>query len=308
MRIRCTRGLAIHTFHGNFFVRSTDLLVLPNVNPDAGFGMQVAIEDSLTDSGTVCFQAAILYTSSRGERRIRIHTYCLPVVKSAMDLINGADQEAVVGLVAKMAVERTTMNSLKEAKDALFNVAVDYIQAYGQILTSSNKVSLMSPYSLRLIPLYILALMKSLAFRFGANVKLDDRVYAMNLMKTMPLKFLMLVIYPNLYAIHNLDDKKVSVDSETEICIPPRHQLSSENIDRHGIYVMDCGEAIYMWIGRSVNDRFLQQLFDVKSFNELPDHSSDLPELDNELSERVRNFLVYLYESRPFGPSFVYFK
>ena len=41
MRVRCTRGLSIHTFHGNFFVRSTDLLSLPNVNPDAGFGMQV---------------------------------------------------------------------------------------------------------------------------------------------------------------------------------------------------------------------------------------------------------------------------
>ena len=45
MRVRCTRGLAIHTFHGNFFVRSTDLLSLPNVNPDAGFGMQVGFKD-----------------------------------------------------------------------------------------------------------------------------------------------------------------------------------------------------------------------------------------------------------------------
>ena len=26
MRIRCTRGLALHTFHGNFFVRSTGKL------------------------------------------------------------------------------------------------------------------------------------------------------------------------------------------------------------------------------------------------------------------------------------------
>lgn len=41
MRVRCTRGLQVHTFHGNFFVRSTDLLSLPNVNPDAGYGMQV---------------------------------------------------------------------------------------------------------------------------------------------------------------------------------------------------------------------------------------------------------------------------
>jgi hypothetical protein len=36
---------------------------------------------------------------------------------------------------------------------------------------------------------------------------------------------------------------------------------------------MDCGEAIYMWVGKSVNDQFLQQVFDVKAFSELPDHS-----------------------------------
>ena len=40
MRVRCTRGITPHTFHGNFFVRSTDLLSLPNINPDAGFAMQ----------------------------------------------------------------------------------------------------------------------------------------------------------------------------------------------------------------------------------------------------------------------------
>ena len=70
MRIRCTRGLAIHTFHGNFFVRSTDLLSLPNINPDAGFGLQVSIEENLTDVQNICFQAALLYTSSKGDRFI----------------------------------------------------------------------------------------------------------------------------------------------------------------------------------------------------------------------------------------------
>ena len=43
MRVRCTRGITPHTFHGNFFVRSTDLLSLPNINPDAGFAMQVSM-------------------------------------------------------------------------------------------------------------------------------------------------------------------------------------------------------------------------------------------------------------------------
>ena len=62
--------MAIHTFHGNGFVRSVDLLVLPNVNPDAAFGMQVAIEDSLAHHTSVTFQAALLYTSSKGKNLI----------------------------------------------------------------------------------------------------------------------------------------------------------------------------------------------------------------------------------------------
>ena len=33
MRVRCSRGLRISSFHGPMFVRSTDLLALPQV-PD----------------------------------------------------------------------------------------------------------------------------------------------------------------------------------------------------------------------------------------------------------------------------------
>ena len=63
-----TSALSIHTFHGNGFVRSVDLLVLPNINPDAAFGMQVSIEDSLAHHTSVTFQAAVLYTSSKSEK------------------------------------------------------------------------------------------------------------------------------------------------------------------------------------------------------------------------------------------------
>lgn len=68
LRLRCTRGVSIHSFHGNFFVRSYDLLMLPNVNPDNAYGMQLAIEDNLEGVSVVCFQAALLYTSSNGNK------------------------------------------------------------------------------------------------------------------------------------------------------------------------------------------------------------------------------------------------
>ncbi|VDK65559.1 unnamed protein product [Onchocerca ochengi] len=67
LRIRCTKGLSLHTFYGNFFVRSTDLLAMANVNPDSAIAVQVQMEENLIGINTACFQAAVLYTSSRGE-------------------------------------------------------------------------------------------------------------------------------------------------------------------------------------------------------------------------------------------------
>lgn len=48
-------------------MRSTDLLSLANVNPDSGFAVQMSIEENLAETSLVCFQAALLYTSSKGE-------------------------------------------------------------------------------------------------------------------------------------------------------------------------------------------------------------------------------------------------
>lgn len=165
MRVRCTRGLAIHTFHGNFFVRSTDLLSLPNVNPDAGFGMQITYEESLTELRSVCFQAALLYTSSKGERRIRVHTLCLPVVNTLNDVIGSADAQCIVGLLSKMAVDRSVQSSLTDARDAFINATVDILSAYrlAQNLPSSGGGQLQAPRNLSLLPLYILALLKNVS-------------------------------------------------------------------------------------------------------------------------------------------------
>ncbi|EPY78059.1 hypothetical protein CB1_001130003 [Camelus ferus] len=116
-------GLSMHTFHGNFFVRSTDLLSLANINPDAGFAVQLSIEESLTDTSLVCFQTALLYTSSK-------------------------------------AVDRSISSSLSDARDALVNAVVDSLSAYGSTVSNLQHSALIAPSSLKLFPLYVLALLK----------------------------------------------------------------------------------------------------------------------------------------------------
>lgn len=101
LRIRCSRGLALSAFYGNFFVRSTDLLALANVNPDSALAVQVNMEEKL--GSTVVFQAALLYTSSKGDRRIRVHTMCLPTSSDLNEIYNSFDLKATVSLLCKIS-------------------------------------------------------------------------------------------------------------------------------------------------------------------------------------------------------------
>ncbi|CAL1689442.1 unnamed protein product [Lasius platythorax] len=299
MRLRCTRGLSIHAFHGSFFVRSTDLLCLPNINPDAGFGMQISIDENLSDVQNVCFQASLLYTSSKGERRIRVHTLCLPVVSSLSDVLYSADQQCIVGLLSKMAVDRSLQSSLSDARDALINVAIDVLSAY-RLSQSSGAGGLVAPGSLKLLPLYIIALLKSVAFRSGTSTRLDDRVFAMFQLKTLPLAQLIQMVFPDLYPVHALDDRN-SKDIDGKVCPqPPRLHLSAEKLDSRGVFLIDSGDRIFIYVGKNINPIFCSNVLGVSAFASIPEEMYELPELDTVESERLRNFVFSLQEEKPY--------
>jgi protein transport protein SEC24 len=54
-------GVHFTTYHGNFMLRSTDLLALPAVDCDKAFAMQLSLEETLLTTQTIYFQVALLY-------------------------------------------------------------------------------------------------------------------------------------------------------------------------------------------------------------------------------------------------------
>uniref|UniRef100_A0AAQ5X0D9 SEC24 homolog B, COPII coat complex component n=1 Tax=Amphiprion ocellaris TaxID=80972 RepID=A0AAQ5X0D9_AMPOC len=307
MRIRCTKGLSIHTFHGNFFVRSTDLLSLANVNPDSAFAVQMSIEDSLADSSLACFQAALLYTSSRGKRRIRVHTLCLPVVNQLSDVYAGADVQAITCLLANMAIDRSVSSSLSDARDALVNAVVDLVSAYKSNVSNLQQSGLVVPASMRLFPLYILALLKQKALRTGTSTRLDERVFAMCEFKTQPLQQLMRMVHPDLYRLDNLSDQGALHLNDTVVPQPHLLHLSAERLSRDGAFLMDCGNVSfqdYLFMAHSAGVGFIKRFFSGFLFNLiyiLHFIASHIPELETPLSERVRAFLDWLQDNRAFS-------
>ena len=211
MRVRTSRGLKLSAFHGNFFVRSTDLLALPAVPIDQSYCIELQIEDPLTQPFVV-LQTAVLNTSSNGERRIRVITTALPVTSSISELYGSADQFAIATLLANKAVERSMHSKLEDARDAVTNKVVDILGTYKATMTSSASgpsPQLVVSDNLKYLPLLMLGLLKHVGLRQSTTIPSDLRAYAQALLTTLPTQLILPYLHPTLYALHNMP-KEVS--------------------------------------------------------------------------------------------------
>ena len=147
----------------------------------------------------------------------------------------------------------------------------------------------------------------------------------MERIKCLPIKQLMLFVYPNLYPIHN------SFVNETDRPLPV--QLSFANIERNGVYLLDTYDNIFVYICKSVHPHWLAEVFNVTQWALIPDdgdltqnnHNSSnhlsrvqtngdntsvklsvvrLPLLENMTSKRIHSFIHSLIDERPFQPNF----
>jgi len=151
------------SFHGNFFVRSTDLLAMPAVPTDQSYTIEIQIEDTLTQPFVV-LQTAVLHTTCHGERRIRVITLALPTTSSLSEVFASADQVAIATLLANKAVERSLTHKLEDARDAVYQRLVDILSSYKGSMTSAGagaNAQLAISENLKMLPVLVLGLLKN---------------------------------------------------------------------------------------------------------------------------------------------------
>lgn len=291
MRIRCTKGMRITNFYGNFFIRGTDLLALPNCNADSVFGFDLAHDEQNMPSSVVTIQAALLYTSSDGERRIRVMTQALPVTSLTSELISSVDTDAVCNLLSKQALEVVSKSTLDNARMRLQQTCVDMIRAAkgGDKRTVSGYSvppgpqaggeadEKQIPANLGLLPLYTLAMMKNVAFRGGTDVHPDERIQAHQLLNNMWVDVSKNFIYPRMFSIHNMDanaglpvgevpeSEDVHTTGRERLLLPQSVNLSVDRLTSDGVFLLDNGVDMNLWVGRSADPNLLNDLFGVQS-------------------------------------------
>jgi protein transport protein SEC24 len=294
MRIRCTKGMRITNFYGNFFIRGTDLLALPNCNPDSVYGFDLAFDEQNVAATHVTIQAALLYTSSGGERRIRVLTQALPVTSLMSDMMGSVNADACTALLTKHALDITIKSgSLDNARLRLQQVCVEMMRAAkggdrrtvsgysvpppGAGGTPSEADEKPIPDHLQLFPLYTLAMIKNVAFRGGTDVHPDERVQAQYLLNNMWVEATKQFVYPRLFALHEMsasdglaataDDDRVA--GRQGIRLPPAVNLSVDRLTSNGIFLLDNGVEMYLWVGRMADMNLMGSLFGVHTLDEL---------------------------------------
>jgi len=290
--VRTSKGLKAQAHFGNFFIRSTDLLALPNVDADKAFAVQLALQDNTITSNYASFQAALLYTTSSGERRIRVFSQCLPVTSNLVDLFKSADNDAVVALTTKVALEKALTGKLSDAREAIVNKCIDILTVYRTDLAPpSNTGSLMLPETLKNFPLYILALVKNILFRSGSEIRPDERSYHIMHARTLPISLIMPLLYGRMFDL-------INCQMENGI-IPTPLELSSEKLDRSGIFLLEDGQQMWIWIGKTCPAEYTHQLFGIPSFDGVDTSMLTLPVMETSLNQKVNELVNELRNERP---------
>ncbi|XP_073039241.1 protein transport protein SEC24 A-like [Primulina eburnea] len=298
MRIRCGKGVRFTSFHGNFMLRSTDLLALPAVDCDKAYAAQLSLEETLLTTQTVYFQVALLYTSSSGERRIRVHTAAAPVVADLGEMYRLADTGAIVSLLSRLAIEKTLSNKLEDARNFVQLKIVKAFREYRNLYAVQHRLvgRMIYPETLKFLPLYGLALSKSTPLRGGySDAQLDERCEAGYTMMALPVKKLLKLLYPTLLRI---DDCLVNSSVEADdFDVSKRLPLTSESLDTRSLYIFDDGFRLVIWFGISASPDIARGLLG-EDFG--ADFSKiSLPRRDNEMSRKLTKIFQKCRESDP---------
>ena len=295
LRVRASAGFKVDNFHGHFFLRGQDLLALPAMDKDAAFAMDLQnLEKTEVRRDRVSIQAACLYTSSNGERLIRVHTTCVPVTSNPATLFEAANASAMMNILAKKALTEAVSNGFHKARETLRMTCVSIIRAYQTAGGYSQNGQL--PDGLASLPILCLGLLKHTALRDGTDIRPDERARVLYNMVTMGANQLDLYIRPRLIPLHEMSGEEGLVMDSGYVQLPNELPLSAEYIRSDGAYLIDTGVSFFIRLGSQLATEFLSSAFGVPSLDNV-----DVSKLSlsagtdpNGHGARVLNVLTYL--------------
>jgi protein transport protein SEC24 len=306
MKVRCSNGLQISAYHGNFIQHTFGAdLEIGVIDADKALGVTFTYDAKLDPKLDAHFQAALLYTTASGQRRVRCLNIIAGVSENPKDCLKFIDQDAVYAMMAKEASTKlaTTSSTLKDIRLSLTEKTIDVLAAYRKNFLSQSHPpgQLVMPERLKEFSMYMLALIKCRAFK-GGNETSDRRVHEMRLIRSMGALELSLYLYPRMIPIHNLQPEDGFPDEKIggHLRMPPAIRTSFSRVEPGGVYLVDNGQQCILWFHAQTSPNLIQDLFgeDKTTLQSLDAYTSTIPVLATHLNAQVRNIVEFLRAMR----------
>ena len=142
-------------------MQNTTDIELASLDEDKCITVDIKHDDKL-DEQPAYIQAALLFTSPSGQRRLRIHNLCIANGPNAAALYRAADCDAVVMTLFKQAERmQRTDKAPKEVRDWMTARAAQILATYREKCSESAPPGqLILPETLKLLPLYVNCMMR----------------------------------------------------------------------------------------------------------------------------------------------------
>jgi len=287
MRLRCSTGLRPVDFYGSFIMSNTTDVELASIDSDKAIAIEMKHDDKIPEDGVAFVQCALLYTSVGGQRRLRIHNLAFNCCSQLADLYRCCELDVLMNFFTKNSLRQVLNSNPQAIKDGLVQRSAQILSCYRQnCATPSTSGQLILPECMKLLPLYVNSLIKSDVIAGGSEMSSDDRAFLMQAVLSLNVEGTVTFLYPRLYPLHNVD-----LDHDTEL-VPDILRCSIDRMEENGIYLLENGISLFLWIGLQVNQELLQQLFHANTIGQVDIEMTQLPDLDTPLSKRARAIIA----------------
>uniref|UniRef100_A0A8C3AQH1 SEC24 homolog C, COPII coat complex component n=1 Tax=Cyclopterus lumpus TaxID=8103 RepID=A0A8C3AQH1_CYCLU len=280
MRVRTSTGIRATDFFGSFFMSNTTDVELAGLDCDKAVTVEFKHDDKLSEETGALMQCAVLYTSCSGQRRLRVHNMAVNCCSQLADLYRNCETDTIINFFSKYAFRGLLNNPTKAVRDTLINQCAQILACYRKNCASpSSAGQLILPECMKLLPVYLNCVLKSDVLMPGADVSLDDRAYLRQLIGCMDVPESHVFFYPRLLPLFESGSLPVAVrDSE-------------ERLSKGGVYLLETGLHLFLWVGASAQQELLLNIFGTPSFSQIDPSLTSLPVLDNPFSQRMREII-----------------
>ncbi|XP_056285581.1 protein transport protein Sec24C isoform X1 [Pseudoliparis swirei] len=282
MRVRTSTGIRATDFYGSFYMSNTTDVELAGLDCDKAITVEFKHDDKLSEETGALMQCAVLYTSCSGQRRLRIHNMAVNCCSQLADLYRNCETDTIINFFSKYAFRGLLNNPTKAVRDTLINQCAQILSCYRKNCASpSSAGQLILPECMKLLPVYLNCVLKSDVLMPGADVSLDDRSYLRQLISCMDVPESHVFFYPRLLPLTKFESGS----------LPVAVRASEERLSKGGVYLLETGLHIFLWVGASAQQELLLNIFGTPSFSQIDPSLTSLPVLDNPFSQRLREII-----------------